>query len=92
MVTKIKMMETEMDYRGTKSEFQFIEQESIKTTVKAQRVDSSYGVVNIKPLRCTLLDFKRKSTARILSNQIIKKTYYTLTHPYELLKKIGINP
>jgi hypothetical protein len=58
------MKETEMGYRGSKS---------VSTTVKEQRVDGSWDVMNkntIQSLRCTLMGFERNYPNKIPSNQL----------------------
>ena len=69
MVTSHKMIEREMEYRGSKSVV--IDSNS---TVKEQRVDGSYiGHRRLSPmLRCTLMGLERDYQVRVLSNQIIK--------------------
>jgi len=54
MVISHKMKETEMGYRGSKSEFV-----TQTETVKEQRVDGSYCIANKQTmqLRCTLMGF-----------------------------------
>jgi hypothetical protein len=71
MVTSHKMIEREMEYRGSKSVV--IDSYS---TVKEQRVDGSYiGHRRLSPmLRCTLMGLERDYQVRVLSNQIIKHT------------------
>jgi hypothetical protein len=71
-VTSQKMRETEMGYRGSKSEL-------IQNTysVKEQRVDGSWSNYNINNslLRCTLMDFKRNYLVKILSKQLKKQNF-----------------
>ena len=65
------MKETEMGYRGSKSE---IETQSPKIiSVKEQRVDGSCCInLNAMHLRCTLMDFERNYPINILSKQLNK--------------------
>ncbi len=72
-VTILKMWETKIGYRGSKS---------IKNNfiVKEQRVDGSSPIFSqLIGVRCTLRGFERNSQIRILSNQInlINKRLYT---------------
>jgi hypothetical protein len=63
MVTSHKMKETEMGYRGSKSELK-------NNFVKEQRVDGSWFLVNTaKSLRYTLKDFERNYQIKVLSKQ-----------------------
>ena len=90
MVTIYKMMETEMGYRGSKSNVLVPTntEYAIKannTFVKEQRVDGSYfGQVKNPKLRCTLMGFERSYQVRFLSNQINKLFFSTKTklNPY----------
>jgi hypothetical protein len=60
MVISQKMKETEIGYRGSKSEF--------SNSVKEQRVDGSYCIkYKFMQLRCTLKGFERNYQIRILS-------------------------
>ena len=66
------MIEREMGYRGSKSEF--IYPQLNYNSVKEQRVDGSY--FGLKPkLRYTLMGFERNYPVRIPSNQIIIQTF-----------------
>jgi len=81
-VTSPKMMETEMDNRGSKSEIQYPQPNII--SVKEQRVDGSWSKKNLKCLllRCTLMDFERNYHVKILSKQWNNRKYSTLNnHP-----------
>ena len=73
MVTSPKMMETEMGYRGSKSA-------KIKNNaVKEQRVDGScFGLLKPK-LRFTLMGFERSYQVRVLSNQLNKLFFSTIS-------------
>jgi hypothetical protein len=75
MVTSQKMIENEMDNRGSKS---IVSLNTIKNTfVKEQRVDGSYSgfIFLISPeLRCTLTDFERNYQISNPSNQLIIQT------------------
>jgi hypothetical protein len=63
-----KMMETEMGYRGSKSEFHNPQPNEI--SVKEQRVDGSYCILyQFMHLRCTLMGFERNYPVKIPSNQ-----------------------
>ena len=75
MVTSHKMSENEMDYRGSKSEFQSPQPKEI--SVKEQRVDGSYFGFFPK-LRCTLTGFERSYQIKIPSNQFFKKYFSIL--------------
>ena len=69
MVTSYSMIENEMGYRGSKSEFNQI------GSVKEQRVDGSCFGQSSK-LRYTLMAFERKYQIKIPSKQINIKNYY----------------
>jgi len=80
MVTSQKMMETEMGYRGSKSEILYIPLPK-RLSVKEQRVDGSYCTYkktnkNLQ-LRCTLMDFERYYQTRIPSKQLSIRTFST---------------
>ena len=85
-VTSHKMNESEMGYRGSKSEF-IIQNPQPKYTnsVKEQRVDGSYFGFCPK-LRCTLMGFERNYPVKIPSNQFNTKLFSTLdlTHHHHL--------
>jgi hypothetical protein len=72
-----KMIENEMEYRGSKSVVYEVRPYS-NTTVKEQRVDGGY-IKNLM-LRCTLMGFERNYQGRVLSNQINRCTrrFYTV--------------
>ena len=72
-----KMIENEMEYRGSKSVVYEVRPYS-NTTVKEQRVDGGY--INNLMLRCTLMGFERNYQGRVLSNQINRCTrrFYTV--------------
>jgi hypothetical protein len=64
-VTSHKMKETEMGYRGSKSELKS------NNSVKEQRVDGSWLIANTaKSLRCTLKGFERNYQVKVLSKQL----------------------
>lgn len=64
------MIEKEMGYRGSKSNFN-------TKFVKEQRVDGSYFINKIlMKLRCTLMGGENRYQVKIPSNQINKKNYY----------------
>ena len=73
MVISHKINESEMGYRGSKSNF-------YSKFVKEQRVDGSWGLIKRynttisfnKPLRCTLMGFERNYRIKIPSNHLIK--------------------
>jgi len=70
MVISHNMIENEMGYRGSKSEF--TELATVKTiSVKEQRVDGSWFINTQINLRCTLMGFERYYQIGIPSNQII---------------------
>nr|AYE93323.1 LAGLIDADG homing endonuclease [Termitomyces sp.]AYE93324.1 LAGLIDADG homing endonuclease [Termitomyces sp.] len=75
MVTSHKMMETEMGYRGSKSEI--LRPQPKKISVKEQRVDGSYFGAIYPKLRCTLMGFERNYQIKIPSNQLNKKSFST---------------
>ena len=69
-----KMKETEMGYRGSKSDKNYKNPLSkvINFSVKEQRVDGScFGL--IPKLRCTLMGFERNYQVRIPAKQLIIK-------------------
>jgi len=69
MVINQKMKETEMGYRGSKSEFLISQPKKISE--KEQRVDGSYfGSVSIPRLRCTLTGGESHYHIKILSKQL----------------------
>jgi hypothetical protein len=72
-----KMIENEMEYRGSKSVVYEVRPYN-NTTVKEQRVDGGY--INNLMLRCTLMGFERNYQGRVLSNQINRCTrrFYTV--------------
>jgi len=76
MVTNYKMSENEMGYRGSKSEIKNPQLNEI--SVKEQRVDGSYFRSNLK-LRCTLMGFERNYQIKILSKQLNKRYYSSLS-------------
>ena len=74
MVTSHKMIESEMGYRGSKSD-------SVSHTefVKEQRVDGSWLLklaVLIRSLRYTLMGFERNYQIKVLSKQLKYKTNF----------------
>jgi hypothetical protein len=74
MVTSQEICENKMDDRGSKS---VVELEP--AAVKEQRVDGNGQVVNITCLRCTLKDFERNFYINVLSNQIFKRSYSSIS-------------
>jgi LAGLIDADG endonuclease/NADH-Ubiquinone oxidoreductase (complex I), chain 5 N-terminus len=79
MVTSHKMSENEMEYRGSKSEFQLPQPNEI--SVKEQRVDGSYFIkLYLIKLRYTLMGFERNYQIKIPSNQLIFKNYSTFNY------------
>ena len=82
------MIEKEMEYRGSKSDFNL-------KSVKEQRVDGSwYSLYNKKCLRCTLMGFERNYQFKIPSNQInVLRTYTSIaTHKPFIVPKSIMNP
>lgn len=74
MVTSHKMKETEMGYRGSKSEFV-----TQTETVKEQRVDGSWLIAkNARSLRCTLMGSESRYQVKILSKQLSIRNFSTL--------------
>jgi hypothetical protein len=70
------MKETEMGYRGSKSEL-------IKNFVKEQRVDGSWFLAKkARSLRYTLMGCESSYQVRFLSKQINKLFFSTLLNPY----------
>ena len=81
-VTSPKMKETEMGYRGSKSEFAGDALSGNKTnSVKEQRVDGSWSINIAKSklmlLRCTLMGFERNYQIKIPSKQL---NYFSTLH------------
>jgi hypothetical protein len=70
MVTSQEMIENEMGYHGSKSEFNL--------SVKEQRVDGGYCIQPMQ-LRCTLMGFERNYQIKIPSKQLNKQYYSTLS-------------
>ncbi len=72
-----KMIEREMGYRGSKS----IVRKNI--IVKEQRVDGSWLLNKIavpnRSLRCTLMGFERNYQVKIHTNQLLNRTYSTIS-------------
>ena len=82
------MIEKEMAYRGSKSEY-FID------PVKEQRVDGSWHFLFIrKCLRCTLMGFERNYQVKIPSKQINTLRLYSnsATHKPFAVEKSNLNP
>jgi hypothetical protein len=75
MVISLKMSESEMGYRGSKSEIK--SPQPNKISVKEQRVDGSYFGLYPK-LRCTLTGFERNYPFKILSKQLNNRSFSTL--------------
>lgn len=73
-----KMIEREMDNRGSKSVELY--------TVKEQRVDGHWYGFNLPCLRCTLTGFERNYQIKILSNQIQTRSYTSLLFFYQKKK------
>jgi len=85
-VTSQKMIEREMDYRGSKSRSDFYIRgigQAKFDLVKEQRVDGSWYINPVRTnkklmyLRCTLMGFERNYQTRVLSNQISAPRFYT---------------
>jgi len=72
MVTSHKMIENEIDYRGSKSKLNNM------NFVKEQRVDGSWSRAksNKMLLRFTLMDYENSYQIKILSKQLNKSRYY----------------
>jgi LAGLIDADG endonuclease len=68
-------METEMEYRGSKSEFN--NPMPNKISVKEQRVDGSLCFIN-KHIRCTLTGFERNYQVRFPSKQLNNRRFTSL--------------
>jgi hypothetical protein len=78
MVISQKMSENEMGYRGSKSVF--LNPQPKEISVKEQRVDGSYfGSVSIPRLRCTLTGGVSCYQFKILSKQLNRSPFSTLT-------------
>ena len=80
MVTSHKMIESEMGYRGSKSEFiKQKAQPNLINSVKEQRVDGSWSnsLLSNSLLRCTLMGLERGYHVKIPSKQINKQNYST---------------
>jgi hypothetical protein len=76
-VTSHIMKETEMGYRGSKSEILSIPIPN-RISVKEQRVDGSYCTyIKKMQLRCTLMGCKSSYQTSILSKQISIRTFFT---------------
>jgi len=71
-VTNHKMIEREIGYRGSKSDF-------ILKSVKEQRVYGNWGnIYKLGPLRCILRNFERNSQIKILSKQLkLNKLFFS---------------
>ena len=82
------MMETEMGYRGSKSEINIPQPNII--SVKEQRVDGSYCIKKnfFIQLRCTLTGFERNYPVKIPSKQLNMISFSTLIYA----EKIELNP
>jgi LAGLIDADG endonuclease len=77
MVISHKMIEKEMGYRGSKSEF--LNPQPIEISVKEQRVDGSCFInTNLVKLRCTLMGCENSYPFKILSKQCNKVPFSTL--------------
>jgi hypothetical protein len=88
------MKETEMGYRGSKSEILSIPIPN-RISVKEQRVDGSYCTNKIKKnlqLRCTLMDFERYYQTSLPSKQISIRTFSTSNFKPPLLFPLPERP
>jgi hypothetical protein len=90
MVISQKMIEREMEYRGSKSDFNL-------KSVKEQRVDGSWQGAGASCLRCTLMGFSGNYRVRIPSNQINRHTirYYSskpVQQSVPVNPNLGMNP
>ena len=85
MVTSHIMKETEMGYRGSKSEILSIPIPN-RISVKEQRVDGSYCTYKKNmQLRCTLMGFEINYQTRILSKQLSIITFsYKFLNIYDI--------
>nr|YP_010721293.1 hypothetical protein P4C85_mgp20 [Cyathus jiayuguanensis]WDS46487.1 hypothetical protein [Cyathus jiayuguanensis] len=84
MVISHKMSESEMGYRGSKSDkiYKYPQSKEINLSVKEQRVEGSYFIYiyhNLMKLRCTLMGFERNYQFRIPTKQLNIKC----TFPYQ---------
>jgi len=80
------MIESEMGYRGSKSEFI-----SQMDSVKEQRVDGSYCIKassSRMQLRCTLMGFERNYPIKVLSKQLNKQNFCTSAYAQVQLTKL----
>jgi hypothetical protein len=87
MVTSQKMIEREMEYRGSKS----VICENI--AVKEQRVDG-HRCVNLTHLRYALMGFERNYQIKILSNQIniLRRSYTSISTNLLCNSSDNLNP
>ena len=85
MVISQDMTETEMGYRGSKSEFIQNPQPNNMNSVKEQRVDGGYCNKPMQ-LRCTLMGGESRYQIKIPSNQINTKNFSTFN------SSLPINP
>jgi hypothetical protein len=78
------MIENEMEYRGSKSDFKL-------KAVKEQRVDVGYCINNSKlmQLRYTLMGFERNYPVKIPSNQIKIKKFSTFNNLSNIIVPIN---
>lgn len=75
MVTSQKMIENEMEYRGSKSEIKSPQPKEI--SVNEQRVDGSYFGLNKSKLRCILMGCESSYQLKIPSKQLYSRSYYS---------------
>jgi len=86
MVTSQKISEKIMGNRGSKSEFNLVDNKNLMlNSVKEQRVDGSWLSNNLLDLRYTLAGFERNYQVKILSNLI----YYTSLFSQHKAKKVN---
>src|ERR1700759_328513 len=85
-VTRPKMKETEMGYRGSKSSLIYYNSQPIiiNKGVKEQRVDGSWSIFkkaksNKMFLRCTLMGFERNYPIKNPTNQLNNRSFTTLS-------------
>ena len=77
MVTSHKMMETEMDNRGSNSEIIIPQPKQI--SVKEQRVDGSWSISSkLMLLRCTLTGFESDYPVKFPSKQLNNRSFSNL--------------
>ena len=90
-VISLKINESEMGYRGSKSEYNSLYEIN---SVKEQRVDGSYCIkatTKLMQLRCTLMGFERYYQVKIPSKQLnINKSFFSTVSAIE--GQTALNP